>query len=36
VGLHGRGSAAEDLGGVVAQLDGQRYRYILFVSVQAA
>jgi phospholipase/carboxylesterase len=30
VGLHGRGAAAEDLGGLVAQLDDQRYRYLLF------
>ncbi|HEY7067345.1 MAG TPA: hypothetical protein VII06_38150 [Chloroflexota bacterium] len=30
VGLHGRGAAAEDLGGLAAQLDDQRYRYALF------
>jgi phospholipase/carboxylesterase len=30
VGMHGRGAAAEDLGGVSAQLDDQRYRYVLF------
>jgi phospholipase/carboxylesterase len=29
VGMHGRGAAAEDLGGLAAQLDNQRYRYIL-------
>ncbi len=29
VGMHGRGAAAEDLGGLVAQLDDQYYRYVL-------
>ncbi len=29
VGMHGRGAAAEDLGGVAAQLDAQHYRYVL-------
>jgi phospholipase/carboxylesterase len=32
VGMHGRGAAAEDLGGLVAQLDDQHYRYILFYA----
>src|SRR5262245_10803261 len=32
VGLHGRGAAAEDLGGVVMHLDDQHYRYILFYA----
>jgi phospholipase/carboxylesterase len=32
VGMHGRGAAAEDLGGVVAQLDDQHYRYVLFYA----
>ena len=32
VGMHGRGAAAEDLGGVCAQLDDQHYRYILFYA----
>ncbi|HLI25721.1 MAG TPA: PHB depolymerase family esterase [Chloroflexota bacterium] len=32
VGLHGRGAAAEDLGGVCMQLDSQRYRYILLYA----
>jgi phospholipase/carboxylesterase len=30
VGLHGRGAAAEDLGGLAAQLDDEHYRYALF------
>jgi phospholipase/carboxylesterase len=30
VGLHGRGAAAEDLGGLAAQLDDEHYRYVLF------
>jgi phospholipase/carboxylesterase len=30
VGMHGRGAAAEDLGGVSAHIDDQRYRYVLF------
>jgi phospholipase/carboxylesterase len=30
VGMHGRGAAAEDLGGLAAQLDDQHYRYVLF------
>ena len=32
VGMHGRGAAAEDLGGVCIQLDSQRYRYILLYA----
>ena len=32
VGMHGRGAAAEDLGGLAAQLDDQHYRYILFYA----
>jgi phospholipase/carboxylesterase len=32
VGLHGRGAAAEDLGGLVADLDDQHYRYVLFYA----
>jgi phospholipase/carboxylesterase len=32
VAMHGRGAAAEDLGGVVAQLDDQHYRYVLFYA----
>ncbi len=32
VGMHGRGAAAEDLGGVSAQIDDQRYRYVLFYA----
>ena len=32
VGLHGRGAAAEDLGGLVHGIDDQRYRYILFYA----
>jgi phospholipase/carboxylesterase len=32
VGMHGRGAAAEDLGGVCAQLDDQHYRYVLFYA----
>jgi phospholipase/carboxylesterase len=32
VAMHGRGAAAEDLGGVLAQLDDQHYRYILFYA----
>ena len=34
VGLHGRGAAAEDLGGLAAQLDDQHYRYVLFYGPQ--
>jgi phospholipase/carboxylesterase len=32
VGLHGRGAAAEDLGGLVMDLDAQHYRYVLFYA----
>src|SRR5581483_8086619 len=32
VGMHGRGAAAEDLGGVCAQLDDQHNRYVLFYA----
>lgn len=32
VGLHGRGAAAEDLGGLCMQLDRQHYRYILLYA----
>src|SRR5436305_12059293 len=32
VAMHGRGAAAEDLGGLVAQLDDQHYRYVLFYA----
>src|SRR5229473_655748 len=32
VGMHGRGAAAEDLGGLCAYLDDQHYRYILFYA----
>ncbi len=32
VGMHGRGAAAEDLGGVCAALDDQHYRYVLFYA----
>ncbi len=29
VGMHGRGEAAEDLGGLASQLDDRAYRYVL-------
>jgi phospholipase/carboxylesterase len=32
VGMHGRGAAAEDLGGLCAYLDDQHYRYVLFYA----
>jgi phospholipase/carboxylesterase len=34
VGMHGRGAAAEDLGGLAAQIDEQRYRYVLLYGPQ--
>lgn len=32
VGMHGRGAAAEDLGGVCMQLDDRHYRYVLLYA----